>query len=63
MKGGVPKLKDALKRAKLAGLRVELVNSTGEVRVGGLPGDFITLNARKKDAPYVLITMIKRYEK
>jgi len=60
---GNPNLKQALKRAEAAGLRVEKLRNTGEVRVWGKePHEVHTLNIRKKSSPRVLLALLRKYE-
>lgn len=57
-------LRQALARAQELGFRVSEVRRTGEIRVSHplFPGSF-RINARRKDAPRVLITRIRKVEK
>lgn len=57
---GAPKLAEALKEAERLGLRVERLNRTGEWKISTPWGGVIKANARKKDAPEILLKAIRQ---
>lgn len=60
---GVPKLDVLIKEARALGMQVGKLRRTGEWKVRTPDGHWLKLNARREDAPQVLIKVIRSARK
>ena len=56
----IPSLRIAIRLAERLGLEVRQRRRTGELIVRDPGGAFLSINARRADAPRVLVTLLRR---